>query len=165
MCQAVDAGGEQAVRWACRQVGGRACMPVGEQAYKQLGGWACQYVGGPSTSAVFTAEVLLVSNWIPDHGHGSSHRGCGGPARSASRLRLIESRRQMGREVPLKLSIARTGATWASNLRHISSGALLQVQAPVVRMDYKKDTVKRLWRHKSDDRRYSNPEICRTKDR
>ena len=71
-------------------------MPVGEQAYKQLGGRACQCVGGPSTSAVFTAEVLLVSNWIPDHGHGSLHEGCSGPARSASQLQLIESRRQMG---------------------------------------------------------------------
>ena len=45
----------------------------------------------------------------------------------------------MGREVPLALPIARTGVTWASDLRHTSSGALLQGQAPAVRMDYKQD--------------------------
>lgn len=88
--------------------------------------------------------------------------GRDGPARSFSRLRLIESRSQMEREVLLEPPILRTGATWASGPRHASSGALLQGQAPAVRMDYKQDT--HLWQRKSDDRRYSNSEICRTKD-
>ena len=77
--------------------------------------------------------------------------GRDGPARSFSRLRLIESRSRMERQVLLEPPILRTGATWASGPRHTSSGALLQGQAPAVRMDYKQDT--HLWRRKSDDRR------------
>ena len=88
--------------------------------------------------------------------------GRDGPARLFSRLRLIESRSRMERQVLLEPPILRTGATWASGPRHASSGALLQGQAPAVRMDYKQDT--HLWQRKSDDRRYSNSEICRTKD-
>jgi hypothetical protein len=107
-------------------------------------------------------SVVRVSNQIPDHGMVPWAGGRDGPARSFSRLRLIESRSQMEREVLLEPPTLRTGATRASGLRHASSGALLQGQAPAVRMDYKQDT--HLWRRKSDDRRYSNSEICRTKD-
>ena len=85
--------------------------------------------------------------------------GCDGPACSFSRLRLIESRSQMEREVLLEPPILRTGATWASGPRHASSGELLQGRAPAVRMDYKQDT--HLWRRKGDDRRYSNNVIER----
>ena len=68
----------------------------------------------------------------------------------------------MGRAVPLERPFLRTGAMWASDLRHSSSGALLQDQAPAVQIDYKQDT--RLWRRKSDNCRYSNAEIGRTTD-
>ena len=80
-------------------------------------------------------------------------------------LEAREARKQVERverKVLLEPPILHTGATWASGLRHASSGALLQGQAPAVRMDYKQDT--HLWQRKSDDRCYSNSEICRTKD-
>ena len=67
--------------------------------------------------------------------------GRDGPARSFSRLQLIASRSQMERKVLLEPPILRTGATWASSPRHASSGALLQGQAPAVRMDYKQDAL------------------------